>query len=407
MIKKITGSFLLAFHNIRSHFFHTMLSILGIVIGVAALVAILSLIDGLEKFAKDQIRQTSSLNAVMVYSESFKWINHVRVRKDSIPVITYDQLASLKSGLKHPAELYLQNGQAGEIRIVGDTAVIGTIVKGSNEFLLPGQKADAGILFQSSDLTGKKDHAIVNSAFAQAINKKSPELIGKLAVFKSDTLRIIGVLQDTLNKTPNLFLPITRLRDEEFQTMPPGLALEASTFEDVNLIKDEVKEWIKKAFPKHQVSDFSIVTNEFRLKQAEQGFLLFRVIMGLIVGISVLVGGIGVMNVLLISVTQRTVEIGVRKAVGAKKRDLILQFLSEAITVSSFGSFIGLIAGVGFSMAVVPLIRLFVEIPFEASYTWNTFFLISIIAVVVGIVFGTYPAIRASRLDPVEAIRRE
>jgi putative ABC transport system permease protein len=129
--------------------------------------------------------------------------------------------------------------------------------------------------------------------------------------------------------------------------------------------------------------------------------------MGLIVGISVVVGGIGVMNVLLISVTQRTAEIGIRKAVGANRRDIVLLFLSESITVSAFGSLIGLIVGTLFTMAAVAIVTKVTEVPFYAAYTWDTFLIISLISLVVGVVFGTYPAIRASKLDPVEAIRHE
>ncbi|HNH61919.1 MAG TPA: FtsX-like permease family protein, partial [Cyclobacteriaceae bacterium] len=135
--------------------------------------------------------------------------------------------------------------------------------------------------------------------------------------------------------------------------------------------------------------------------------LLFKIIMGLIVGISVVVGGVGVMNVLLISVTERTTEIGIRKAVGANRRDIILLFLSESVTVSAFGSVLGLIFGTLFTMAAIPIVKAITKIPFQAAYTFDTFFLIAIIAIIVGIVFGTYPAVRASRLDPVEAIRHE
>jgi putative ABC transport system permease protein len=143
------------------------------------------------------------------------------------------------------------------------------------------------------------------------------------------------------------------------------------------------------------------------VEQAAKGFKLFRIIMGLIVGISVLVGGIGVMNVLLISVTERTSEIGVRKAVGANKRDIILQFLSESITISLFGSLLGLVVGILGTMIIVPIVKSLTGVPFQAAYTLNTLVVISILAVVIGIVFGTYPAMRAARLDPVEAIRRE
>ena len=149
------------------------------------------------------------------------------------------------------------------------------------------------------------------------------------------------------------------------------------------------------------------MTNEFRVEQAAQGFLLLRVVMGLIVGISVLVGGIGVMNVLLISVNERTVEIGVRKAMGAKRQDILLQFLAESVTVSLFGCFLGLVVGVLGTWIMVPIIKAIVDVPFQAAFTWNTFAVISLVAIVIGIVFGTYPAMQAAKLDPVEAIRRE
>jgi putative ABC transport system permease protein len=175
---------------------------------------------------------------------------------------------------------------------------------------------------------------------------------------------------------------------------------------DIEPAKISLQAQLKKEFGDH-AADLEVVTNDVRLQQAERGFRLFRVIMGLIVGISVVVGGIGVMNVLLISVTQRTSEIGVRKAMGAKRKDILLQFLTESITISSFGSFCGLLLGIFGTMGAIPLIRALTKIPFQASYTWNTIGVVAILALLVGVIFGTYPALRASRLDPVEAMRRE
>jgi putative ABC transport system permease protein len=135
--------------------------------------------------------------------------------------------------------------------------------------------------------------------------------------------------------------------------------------------------------------------------------MLFRVIMGLIVGISVIVGGIGVMNVMLITVTQRTTEIGVRKALGANRKDIVLQFLAEAVSISTLGSLCGLVLGILGTMGIIPIVKAITKVPFQASFTWNTIGVVAVLAIVVGIIFGTYPAIRASKLDPVEAIRKE
>jgi putative ABC transport system permease protein len=135
--------------------------------------------------------------------------------------------------------------------------------------------------------------------------------------------------------------------------------------------------------------------------------LLFKVIMGLITGISVLVGGVGVMNVLLITVTERTREIGVRKAVGARRRDVVAQFLAEAVAVSGVGSLIGLGLGLAVVFAAAPVLRAATDVPFYAAVTPQTLAVVAAVAVAVGVVFGTYPALRAARLRPADAIRHE
>jgi putative ABC transport system permease protein len=199
---------------------------------------------------------------------------------------------------------------------------------------------------------------------------------------------------------------VTLLTEGELREHPPEVILEAAKTEEIPAIRKEVSDWLKEKFPR-ATQDFEIITNDSRVDQVAKGFLLFRIIMGLIVGISVVVGGIGVMNVLLISVNERTREIGIRKAMGATRKDIVQLFLAESITVSGFGSIIGVIFGVAFTMVAIPIVKALTKIPFQAAYTANTFIVISAIAVLVGIVFGTYPALRASRLNPVDAIRHE
>ena len=122
--------------------------------------------------------------------------------------------------------------------------------------------------------------------------------------------------------------------------------------------------------------------------------------MGLIVGIAVIVGGVGVMNVLLMSVTERTAEIGIRKAVGANRRNIIAQFLSESVAISMIGSFFGLLLGVLMALAVAPILTYIIDesgLVFRAVFSFNTLLVVGVIAVLVGIIFGTYPARRAAK----------
>lgn len=404
MLKKISSSFLLAIHNIRSHFFHTLLSVLGIVIGVAALVAILSLIDGMEDYANKEITQTTSLKAIIIRSDAHKQVNGLRIRKDSFAILQPEHVDQLR--LSRPASWYVRRSSVDEIS-VGDST-IGTNILATGVSIAPNAKVMVGNVFVTEDVQNKKNTVLINEIFAkQAWPKEELKaLIGKTLTVGNRTLVIQGVLANDKATTPYVVIPITLLTQEELHAITPELIIEAENVEDVPKLKEEAELFLKNNYSSYQ-EDFSIFTNEMRVKQAAQGFLLFRVIMGLIVGISVLVGGIGVMNVLLISVTERTSEIGIRKAVGANRTDIMLQFLSESVTVSAFGSLLGLIVGVLGTMAIVPIIHAVTKVPFYAMYTWNTLTITSTVALVVGVVFGTYPAIRASRLDPVEAIRRE
>ena len=153
---------------------------------------------------------------------------------------------------------------------------------------------------------------------------------------------------------------------------------------------------------------YLVSTNERRLEQLSRGILMFKLFMGAITGISLLVGGIGIMNVLLSSVTERTREIGIRKAAGARDRDILRQFLAESVTICSLGSLIGLALGVSGAYAITALIRTFSDAPaLYASISWSTVMVAAIAAVVVGLTFGTYPARRAARLSPIDAIRHE
>lgn len=406
MLKKIVISFLLAIGAIRSRFFHTLLSVLGIVIGVAALVAILSLIDGMEKFAKDQITNTTSLKAISIRSEQFNHVDGISIRRDSVSIINHKVLLSLRSSLTAPSKIYLFNSLGLEVTSDLDTTKTAALATAISDF-----NSEQNILYGrkmvTNDLEKGLSVTVVSEHFAKTFRKDQDisKLVNQNLQVGTRRLKIIGILKATEPKQARIFFPIKLLTDEELKQNPPQCVVEAENIEDVMKLKDQVRAWLKLHY--RDTGAFSVATSDMRVEQATKGFQLFRIIMGLIVGISVIVGGIGVMNVLLISVNERTSEIGVRKAVGANKRDIVLQFLSESITISIFGSLVGLILGVLSTMAFVPVIKALTKIPFQAEYTWNTFIVISVLAVVVGVIFGTYPAMRAARLDPVEAIRRE
>jgi putative ABC transport system permease protein len=406
MLKNILIAFALALENIRTHFFHTVLSVLGIVIGVTALVAILSLIDGMEKYAHHQISTTTSLKAITISTERYKRTDNVWIKKDTFSFITYPDFIKLKTNFANEANSFIYTRQSGEV--LANNQKIGAYIIGASASLPSNVKLAYGNLLSEADIAQKQPYTLINYLLATRMTKVDSlaDLVGRKLLYKEKEFTIKGILDEKSDNAAEIVIPITFIPDQELTDNPPSCVIEATNVENVTGLKTKIEDRLKKLYPA-TFSGFSINTNEFRLKQVEQGFLFFRIVMGMIVGLSIVVGGIGVMNVLLISVTERTVEIGIRKAMGAKRKDILLQFLSESVTISAFGSILGLILGIASTFAIVPIIKAFVPVPFEASYTWNTLLIIATIAVLIGIVFGTYPAMRASRLDPVEAIRRE
>ncbi|WP_089685928.1 ABC transporter permease [Catalinimonas alkaloidigena] len=406
MLKTVLTSFALALHNIRTHFLHTMLSVLGIVIGVAALVGILSLIDGMESYAHEQV-STTSLRHIIVGSQTTREVDHVRIAKDTYPYLNYERFQKLMTSLPQPIQGNLYIRQPTELLLPDTTRRLGLIAMGTTAPFPPHVEVEAGELFTEADVRAHRPVVVVNRALArQLVGTAAPEtVVGQTLSLRGETFRVVGLFAGD-GTLAQAYLPITLFSEDELRKNPPQVFLEAPTVEDVPVYQAAAEAHLRSQFP-DQADDFFVSTNEGRVQQANRGFLIFRLVMGFITGLSVLVGGIGVMNVMLISVTERTMEIGIRKATGAKRRDILLQFLSESVTISGFGSLLGLIVGMLGSLVLVAVLRHITEAPFQVAFTASTLGFIAGLALLIGVVFGTYPALRAARLDPVDAIRHE
>ncbi len=271
----------------------------------------------------------------------------------------------------------------------------------------------AGALLDEADIDAlAPPRAVITRALAERFAvadslADANDMVGRSIRLQGTTFRVRGVTADatpeerawiSLNAADSALPPSARPR---VVLMLGKLA----RVEEADSVKARVTRWADARFGPGTTS---IRSNDGRLAQAAQGVLLFKLFMGAITGISLLVGGIGIMNVLLASVTERTREIGIRKAMGARSRDVLWQFLAESVAVASLGSGLGVLLGLTGAYAITALMRSRLTGMFiYASISWSTLAVAVLSALFVGLVFGTYPARRAARLDPIDAIRHE
>ncbi len=262
------------------------------------------------------------------------------------------------------------------------------------------------------------DAVVLSNPLADALagSAELPASLVQREVFlNGEGWKVIGVMSpDNQADGPGprrlaLYVPITSAR-EALARAPdppvPELALVARRVEDVAAVRANAERWLAQRYPKWG-EEVVVSSYQSEGEQAATAVRLFKLLMGAITGVSLVVGGIGIMNVLLAPVTKRTREIGVRKATGARNKDVLAQFLAESVAIAGIGGILGTALGVAVAVAVAAFMRSQSGVPIHAGFSVGTLAVAVAAPLVVGLVFGTYPALRASRLSPIEAIRHE
>jgi putative ABC transport system permease protein len=259
--------------------------------------------------------------------------------------------------------------------------------------------------------------------------------VGKSLKIGIDYYKVTGIVDDSImsvggeaNSARRIFIPITTAR-ARFGETALKITSGSREMEKVELHQAtievegegrviEIAAAVRALMERfHKTPDFELIVPLELLKQAERAKQFFKVVLGAIAAISLLVGGIGIMNIMLASVTERTREIGIRRALGAKKRDIIVQFLSETVLLSVSGGLVGIVLGVAAPSLLGLVVGAFMSAGVSSSDSsfakmqtiitpWSVVLAFSI-SVAIGVVFGLYPAQRAANLDPIEALRHE
>ncbi|TET54444.1 MAG: FtsX-like permease family protein [Anaerolineales bacterium] len=424
MIGNIQQILRAAWDGLSANKMRSALTMLGVIIGVGAVIALLSLGEGAQA---EITRQISSIgtNLVFVAPGSMQSQRPGQSSAGLAATLTYDDALAAADPRNVPdakivAPEYTSNAQI----IFGDadinTAVVGTTPVYAEAFTL---QVESGRFLEDADVNGRASVAVLGSDAATDLFGGFDPLGQKVRVTIPGTsggrvsLTVVGVLTEkggtsmgTTSSDDTVFVPISTAQTRLFNARNPWGELivtrinAVATSEDTAEAVEAQLEALLRGrhdFTEDEDADFMTVSQADILDMANQVTAIMTAFLGAVAGISLLVGGIGIMNIMLVSVTERTREIGLRKAVGARRNDILIQFLTEAVVLSLLGGMIGTLFGAGLA-GLVALTGVV-----DALITVNSILLAVGFSFAVGLFFGIYPANQAARLNPIDALRYE
>jgi putative ABC transport system permease protein len=411
----IAQSFLESLDSLSANKLRSMLTVLGIVIGVAAVIAMLSIGQGAQHSITSQIESVGT-NLVFVSPGAVRQ-GGVSSGAGSAGTLTMDDANALVNLPNVVAVAPEVDGRA-QVTYLGqnlNTRVIG--VTPDYQTLRNFTMADGEFVSQSN-LVARSSVVVLGSAVADQLFGGTAGAVGQNVRIRGQPYRVIGVLTSKggtgfLNQDDQILVPLTtaqtRLVGTSFfrgANVINTINIEADSPNNVQTVITEVTDVMR---TRHNTSpgtdDFTVSSQQDILGAITQVTSTLTIFLGGIAGISLLVGGIGIMNIMLTSVTERTREIGLRKAVGARRSDILVQFLVESMVLSLLGGIIGIALGWGIGQ-IVGLVQMGGS-TITPLLTLSSILLATLFSMAVGLFFGIYPASRAARLQPVEALRYE
>jgi putative ABC transport system permease protein len=396
--------FKLAARALRRNKMRSLLTMLGVIIGVGSVIASVSITTGATKQVEDKVSSLGQ-NIITVFSGNFS-------------------SAGMKGGWGSASTLLVDDARAIQNEVANVVAV-SPEVRDREQVLADGQNWNTQVMGESPDYPQIRDWnmaegAMFTDADVRSIAKVAvigktvvdqlfvnDDPLGQTLIIRNIPFKIVGVLEA---KGFNLFgqdqddvviIPYTshmkRITSRNFVN---SIMVQAASKDTITQVQDDINTLLgdrhKSAEP-----DFTVRTQLELMQMVTATSKTMSVLIGAIASVSLIVGGIGIMNIMLVSVTERTREIGIRMAVGARSRDILIQFLIEAVTLSAIGGILGIV----FGMAAAETIAHLTGWPTLTPYAWIGIACVS--SALIGIISGFYPAWKASRLDPIEALRYE
>jgi len=406
----IIASFFEALESLTSNKLRSGLTILGIVIGVAAVIAMISIGRGAENSITGSI-QGIGTNLLFVFRGGSADVRNPQP-------ITLGDVNAISDPFQAPSVAHVAailQGQA-KVTYAGESQV--TTVEGiTPEYaIVRNYHTTEGEFISEEHMLGRSSVALLGPDIADKLFGRKSGIVGETVRIEGQPFRVIGILESKggssfSNQDDRILIPLTtaqaRLFHRSNRDQVDLLMVEAISPDAVPSASDQVAQILRyRHKTKIGEDDFTILTQQDFLDTARTITNILTIFLGGIAAISLLVGGIGIMNIMLVSVTERTREIGLRKALGARKRDIMVQFLTESAALSLVGGIIGILLGWGISF-VVGRIAAANNANISPSIGIDTILLATLFSTAVGLFFGLYPANRAASLEPVEALRYE
>ena len=399
--------------SLRSNPLRTVLATTGVIIGVGSLVAAFAITDGVELWARALIARESSVQDVVVTARTREQVRGRSVAVHGYPVFTVDDAeragAEVPGVMRHALTL---NGRA-ETEFLGSRATVQLTLATASLADFAGLQLAGGRFFTRSEENRGASVVVLGHRTAMELAGVHDALwlLGRTIRIGGDRREVLGVLAPPAGGDEPDMIAFAPLRGGEtlLETgAPPAptLRLKARSIDAVDTLRSEVVNWLAERYGR-RMEKLDVAVGTERLENTRQAMLLSKLLLGLLASLILAVGGIGIMNVLLAAVVERTREIGIRKAVGASRRDIQTQFLVESVTVTTAGSAIGFAGGLVLAYAGTAVFRRITGAGIFPVVHLSTPLIAIGAAVVVGVVFGTYPARRAANLSPIEAIARE
>jgi putative ABC transport system permease protein len=416
-LAQVRENFLAAMETLRSSKVRSALTVLGIVIGVSSVISMAAIIQGLNKFVQDKVESLGSrtyfLSRFPPGTDPTRWPERIRIRK----YFEYDYAEQVREAAPDVKIVTTVGTRAfffGDSNLItsGDRSVERVIVRGTEpEYIeaIPLFSVAQGRFISQFDQEHARPVVVLGAAISESLFPYADPL-GKTVRINGAVYEVIGVFEHDqglfFGPGVDIFaiIPLSKFKKEYPESKELILVYTVPEDVSVETAQGEVIQAMRRVrrIPAGKENDFELSSPDFLSSLWNQLTGALVILTGVISSIGLLVGGIGVMNIMLISVTERTQEIGVRKAIGARRSDIRLQFLLEAVALTLVGGTIGILIGASISTLVRTLVP---SIPATLSYLWVTIgFAIS---VGVGLFFGYYPASLAANLDPITCLRYE